>query len=103
MQGSDKGVLIEEFMKETLSKIEEGLGSKYAIDGAVNFELSLGVAKETQGSLNINVLGLGRKINEEATQIVHFSVVAKNNPDYEAQQLFMSKIRDFLNQPNEKI
>lgn len=100
---SDSDILIEDFIKKTMEKIESGLGSKYAIDGAVNFELSLGISKETQGGFKINVLGIGRKVSDEATQIVDFSVVAKDSPDYEAQKLFMSKIRDFLSQPNDKI
>lgn len=99
----DNGILIEEFIKQTMAKVELGLGDKYAVDGAVNFELSLGITNETKGNFNIKVLGIGRNVSDEAIQTVNFSVVSKESPDYEAQKLLMTKLKDFLSLPNEEI
>ena len=101
MDGSD--MLIKDFIKKAMSEIESGIGSKYAVEGAVNFELSVGLARSTKGGFNLKVLELGSEKKNDAVHTVDFSIRSKEDDEFQVQQIIMAKLRAFLDQPNEKI
>jgi len=94
---------IEDFIKKSMSEIESGLGEKYAIEGPVNFELSVGVVNSTEGGVNLQVLGLGSKRNDDVVQTVNFSIRSKEDPEFKMNNVVMSKLANWLNQPIENI
>lgn len=94
---------IEDFIKKSMSEIESGLGEKYAIEGPVNFELSVGVVNSTEGGVNLQVLGLGTKRNDDVVQTVNFSIRSKEDPEFKMNNVVMSKLANWLNQPIENI
>ncbi|MBI2005576.1 MAG: hypothetical protein HYS80_02320 [Candidatus Aenigmarchaeota archaeon] len=94
---------IEDFIKKSMTEIEAGLGEKYAIEGPVNFELSVGIVKSTEGGFNLQVLGMGAKRNDDVIQTVNFSIRSKEDPEFKMNNVVMSKLAKWLNQPIEKM
>ena len=100
---SKSNIEIEDFIKKSMVEIEAGLGTKYAIEGPVNFELSLGVVNSTEGKFNLQVLGLGTNRKDDVIQTVTFSIRSKEDPEFKMNNVVMSKLSKFIDQPTEKI
>ncbi|MBI2653471.1 hypothetical protein HYX02_01535 [Candidatus Woesearchaeota archaeon] len=96
-------IQIEDFIKESMKEIEAGLGEKYAIEGPVDFELSVGIVDSTEGGFNLKVLGLGAKRSDDVVQTVNFSIRSKEDPEFKMNNIVMSKLANWLNQPMDKI
>ena len=96
-------MLIKDFVEKTMSEIESARGSKYALEGPVNFGLSVGIAKTNEGKIDLKVLGMSREKSRDVIQTVDFSIQSKEDTAFQVNQLVMSKLKKFLDQPNEKI
>ena len=94
---------VQEFIQKSLSDIEKGLGKKYAIEGPVDFELSLGVNKSAKGGLNLKVLSLGCKKDAIIIQTVNFSIRSKEDPEFKTNRIIMTRLANWIDQPVEKM
>ena len=94
---------LDKFVKQTLENIKSAVDGDYAIEGSINFELSMGVTKSIDGGFDIKIIELGNKVSHEIVQTVSFSVVSKDDPEFKVNKIIQEKLGNWLNQPNKKL
>lgn len=99
----DKSNELAKFVKKTLDDIKSAVDGDYALEGSVDFELSVGVTKSIDGGFDIKILELGNKVSQDIIQTVCFSVRSKNDPEFKVNNIIQEKLANWLNQPNEKL
>lgn len=72
---------ISEFIKSTLTQIQEGLPGGAKIDGQIRFEMSTVVQRDKGGNLGISVLNLGADVSENQTQKVTLAIKFPTNAE----------------------
>ena len=88
---------IQDFVKKAIAEIETAIPEKYALDGSVDFELSLQITGSTAAGINIKVVDFGKERSKETTQTVSFSIRPKGDIDYQIEELLKSKFKSALN------
>ncbi len=102
-----ENVLIKDFIQKAMSEIKSGLGSEYALDGSVQFELSVILSSSAKGGFSLRVLGLGGDIgansDDEVVHTVAFSIRSKDDLNHQLEEELMKKFSEFLKQQEQKM
>ena len=72
---TSKQLSIKQFIRETIQEIEDALPNGYAIDEAIDFEISVTTTKSKDGGLNIEVFSGKLSEDKEVIHKLNFSVI----------------------------
>lgn len=101
------GVVIEDFIKQAMAEIENGLGPNHVLDGTVDFELSVAVSTAGKAGFNLKVLGVGGEAGvERDDEIIHtvgFSVRSVDDLDHQIEQQVKTIVKGWLDQNSQKL
>lgn len=72
---TSKQLSIKQFIKEAIQEIEDALPNGYAIDEAIDFEISVTTTKSKDGGLNIEVFSGKLSEDKEVIHKLNFSII----------------------------